>query len=424
MARRSLARVFAVALIALLSLLPAATAFAAAPTQDPNPDMVGLWVSEESTKGETVSLSLFDDGTMQGQSEFTDGSDTNIYVGTWGDNGDDTVSVFIESVDGESIGADPFEVVFDVVSPTELNAADTTDFGDDGMTLTLEDSEPVAYADEAGAADTTAASSDVVTDTAGLTDTVELTDSAALTEVLVPGIYVTNELDADGVPVALFAHLNEDGTFQSVATLFDGATLPVTQLGTWEDNGDGTVTITAEQELSSTVDGPAAIDLPESTALDFTIRGDTLEGKDITLYSLGSAVEKLSGFAGAVEEDMAAETAADDTAAADAGQGAILYMSALSEIIDGYINVLVLAEDGTASFTFGPTADDQPTIQLGTWSADKDGLISVDLTQDDKGADLDAPATIVFEPDAKGNLDAIDFDSDIYGKVIKLELID
>ncbi len=417
MARRSLARVFAVALIALLSLLPAATAFAAAPLQDPNPDMVGLWVSEESTEGETVSISLFDDGTMQGTSEFADGSDSIIYAGSWGDNGDDTVSLFIEVVDGESIGAEPFEVVYDVVGDTELNAPDTTDFGDDGMTLTLEESDPVAFADEAAAMGTSADDSEVMTDTA------ELTDTAAMTEVVTPGVFVTNELDSDGVPVALFAYLNEDGTFQSVATLFDGATLPITQLGSWVDNGDGTVTITAEQELSSTVDGPAAVDMPESSALDFTISGNMLEGEEFTLFSLSSAVEKLSGFAGAVEEDMASESA-DEESDAETSVGVTLFMSPMSEIVAGYINVLVLADDGTASFTFGPTEDDEPTIQVGTWSADDDGIITVELTQDDSGADLDAPATIVFEPDADGNLVATDFDTDIYGDEITVELID
>lgn len=400
---RTLARVFAVALIALLSLVPAATAFAAAPLQEVNPDFVGLWISEESEMGETVSLSFFDDGAVQGQSDYSDGSESFLYAGSWGDNGDDTVSVFIEEVDGESIGSDAFEILFDVVSDTELNAADTTDFGDDGMTLTWEDSEPVAFVDDAATTD------DAVSDSEVMTDTEEMVGEVA------PGVYVTDELDADGVPVAALVYLNEDGSFQSIAATFDGETLPVTRLGYWEDNGDGSLTITSDQELTVTADGTEVTDLDEEEVLDFTISGDVLEGEGLTVYRLGAVTEQMSGFAGAVESEMDSESAVDE---ADMS----LYMSPMKEILAGTINVLVLANDGTASFTYGPTDADEPMIEVGEWSEDEDGILTVDLTQDDAGEDLDEPATIVFEPDEDGNLTATDFDSDRYGDAIFLEL--
>lgn len=406
MGRKSLARVFVVALIALLSLVPAATVFAASPQQDVNPDLVGLWISEESDAGETVSISFFDDGLAQAESDFTDGSDSVLYGGSWADNGDDTVSVFIEEVDGESVGADPVEIAFDVVSDTELNAADTTDFGDDGMTITLEDSEPVAFVDEAAAAVDTAASSDVVTDTEVVTD------------VVVPGIYVTNDLVVDDIPGAALVYLNEDGSFQSVAANFDAESMPVTRLGTWEDNGDATITLVSDQEMTVTDGVVAFTDMDEPEELSFSVSGDVLEGKVLSLYRLGAVVDNMTGFASMVGDDMSANEAASDAEAS----AMTLYMSPMKDILAGTINVLVLQSDGIASFTSGSTADAEPVIEVGQWTEDADGIITVDLTQDDAGADLDEPSTIVFEPDADGKLVATDYDTDRYGDSIVLEL--
>ena len=413
MSRSTVLRVVTLIMVVALGLVPVASALAAAPQQDVNPDIVGLWVSEESTEGETVSLSLFDDGAMQGLSEFADGADNVLYSGEWADNGDDTVSILIVEVDGLAIGDEPFEIVFDVVSADELNAADTTDFGDDGMSIFFEDSEPLAFVDEAGdvAAD--------VTDSEVLTDTETLADTEEMVEAVAPGVYVSNGLEDNGIPVAALVYINEDGTYQSVVATFDAESNTITQLGVWEDDGEGTLTLSSEQEMTVTADGAEFADLDEPLDLEFAITADVLEGDVLRLFPLSAVEEVLSGFAGMVDDEMGA-----DEAGAAESFDTMLYMSPMKDILAGTIQVLVLVSDGTASFTSGTTDDAEAVVEVGAWEEDSDGVITVELTQDDAGADLDEPSTIVFELDEDGNLVATDFDTDRYGDSIVLELTD
>lgn len=417
MARKSALRFMSLFMIAILSLLPMATAMAASPQQDVNTDLVGLWVSEESTEGETVTLSLFDDGSMQGLSEFTGGEDDILYAGEWADNGDDTVSVLIFEVDGLAIGDEPFEIVFDVVSDSELNAAETTDFGDDGMTITWEDSEPLAFVDDAG--------DDASSDSA--TDTEESADSEAIDTEVAPGLYVSSDLGAEGAPVGAFVHLNEDGSYQSVVATFDGESATITQLGSWVDNGDGTATLTSAQEVNFGEDGAEYIDLDEPVDLEFEVAGAVLTGEFFNLYAVAAVEEQLGGFAGDVEAAADDEASADDAVADDDSDseelGVYFYMSSLEDILAGNLHSLELWDDGTATFTFGTDETDTVT-ELGTWDEDSDGIITVELALDENGDDLDEPSTIVFEPDEDGNLTATDFDADRYGESIVLELTD
>jgi uncharacterized lipoprotein NlpE involved in copper resistance len=420
MNRRITLRVMTMMLIALLSLLPMATAFAATPAQEANPDFVGLWISEESEEGETVSLSFFDDGSVQGLSEFTDGAETILYGGSWGDNGDDTLSVFIEEVDGLSIGDEPVEVLFEIVADDELNAPETTDFGDDGMSMFFEDSEPFAFADEMGSvADDTSAdeATDETTD-----DVADDAESAEIIDEVMLGTYVSNDLTADDLPVAALVYINADGTYQSVVAAFDGESEPITQLGEWVLDADGTVILTSLQEMVIGEDGAEMVDLDDPQDLEFVLNGHVLEGEVITLFHLAAVEEQMGGFAAMVEEDMGDDDSAADDSAADFDM--MLYMSPMQEILAGTINVLVLVSDGTVSFTAAATSDAEPVVEVGTWEEDSNGAIIVDLTMTEAGDDLDEPSTIVFEIDEEGNLVATDFDTERYGDSIVLELTD
>ncbi len=409
MKHKTSVRVMTLLMIALLSLLPMATALAATPQQEVNPDLVGLWVSELSEEGETVSISLFDDGSMEGLSEFEGGEDDVVYAGEWADNGDDTVTVTITMAGGEDFGDNGVEIVFDVVADDELNAADTTDFGDDGMSIFFEDSEPLSFAD----------AMDAMADDSS--DEADATDEAAMETDVAPGIYVSNNLSSQGSPVAAFVYISEDGSYQSVVGNFDAETAPITQLGSWSVSEEGIVTLTSEQEQVVSAEGAEFVDLDEPQDLEFVLSDGVLEGEVISLYLLDAVEEQMSGFAGMVEEDMSD----DDEAAMDDEAASVevsLYSSPMSELAAGAFSMLVLTSEGNAIFTHSSVDVSEITVESGSWEEDTDGALVVSLTSDADGNDLDEPATIVFETDEDGFLVATNFDADRYGDRIILEL--
>lgn len=198
----------------------------------------------------------------------------------------------------------------------------------------------------------------------------------------IPGVYTSDVLPAADSPglvqtLALF----DDGAAQNTYNYLNGEA-PVVELGTWLDNGDGTVAL----EMTGTIDEEYAE--PITTTITVT---ENLLDVDGTLLTKLPGAEVTAG--GAPVATYRSET---QPAAASPGQ----------EI------ELVLYEDGAALMSTDYLNDEAPVEEAGTWE-ETDGALTVTLTG---RADevYDAPLTIVFA-DEGDQLVAIDYDEALFG---------
>lgn len=392
MAHKALLRALAV-FVLVLNFLPIA-AFA----QEVNEDLVGVYVSEtieDQDSGDTldITLTLFDDGTLEAVSITTsaDESKTDLETGTWEDNGDDTITIFIVDYNGEAYD-EPIEITFDVADGV-LQAADLTDFGEDGLVLELTDDEPVSVAEE-------------------LLGEMEATgeDDAEIVAVELPGLWLATEIDADGVPAGVMLYLNEDGTAQSTAMVFGEEPLVNTRTGEWEDDGEGTVTVT----MTSEVDAEGEIvELDEEEAVEFAFDGAALVNELFTLYPDDNLADA---------DDDSGDDTADDTATGDDLGDSITYLSPMDQMMDGTIIALMLLEDGIASISTQLGADADQIVETGFWEESAENEVTVTFTADADGNEYDEPIVIVFEVDPDtGSLTGVDYDPELYGEELMLE---
>ena len=413
MAHKSLLRWLAL-LVLLLNFLPIA-AFA----QEINEDLVGVYVSdtiENEDSGATldITLTLFDDGTIEAVTVSTDGDETatDLETGSWQDNGDDTITIVIEEYNGEPY-EEPIEITLEAVDGM-LHAADLTDFGEDGLMLTLTDDEPVSVAEEM-LADLEASADE---------EEADAEDEEEVEPVELPGLWLTTEIDADGTPAGVVLYLGEDNTAQSTVTMFGEAVQVITRMGEWEDDGEGLVTVTMTAELDAEGE---AVDLDDPEAVEFEFDGTSLINEVFTFYPdenlLAASEEEMSD-----EEVSDEEAEAEEAAAAAAGSEAdlgdsVTFMSPMGALMEGNIVVLLLLENGIASMSTQLGLEAEQLVETGTWEESGEGEITVTLTADEEGNEYDEPSVLIFAADEDtGSLVGVDYDPDIYGEELVLEM--
>ena len=198
----------------------------------------------------------------------------------------------------------------------------------------------------------------------------------------IPGVYTSDVLPAADSPglvqtLALF----ENGALQNTYNYLNGEA-PVVELGTWSDNGDGTVAL----EMTGTIDAEYA----EPVTTTVTVTENQLDVD-------GTLLNKLP----AVDVAAAATPIAiyqSDTLPAAASPGREIE--------------LVLYEDGTALMSTDYLNDEAPVEEAGTWEL-ADDTLTVTLTGQ-AGQAYDAPVTIVFT-DEGDQLVAVEYDESRYG---------
>lgn len=404
MHKRTSARVLALLVLALATVLRVAPVLAAPPSQV-NVDVAGTWQSEtyEDDNGEFhITLLLFPDNTLEAAVEYASGEDPYLEVGTWEDDGEGNVSVTVTGTpDEEYAEATTIEFVLD---GDELLSEEFTAFSDDGFLLTKIDDEAVSLVgtvDEGAEAQPEEA----------------LGEEEVDAEVLdLPGIYVTGEIDAEGTLGGALIMLNEDGTAQGVAQNFDGGeSVPSNHLGEWTDNDDGTLTITMTQKIVADGDEVGGVeDLDEAEPLVFEIVNGILVNELLNLYPVDEIEYYWAPDGGANEAD------AEEASAGIDGE-VQMYMSSLDQIVAGNVVVLLLLADGTASLSATIGDSGEEIIELGTWEEGDDGVITLTMDRDGDENAYDEPYVLVLERDEDGNLIGTDYDVDRYGEALELE---
>jgi len=555
-------------LLVLMLLISPTAVFAAPALQEIDPDLVGTWESVASREGETVTVSLFDDGFVSGLSTYADNDTEIVYSGSWESTGEDTFVLYIESANGQT--QDPAVEFVGLVTRRGLRLPDAPDWGRNGMSLSLIDENPTdfdaaanepvveeeiveevveeeeeapsegdtgfagVYATEAmddgqggvtiititlyddGSMETLSSyESATQTDSSfetgfwvaeddgsvtityetvdgqpydpvvplnflvngdrlnsptltsfgedGLvvwrlaeeavetgpevTGTEEITGTETITETEVSpvaGLYTTDPIvNGDGSVAGVLIYLDEAGFAQSLVMAFSGEDAPITRVGEWFDNGDGTITISFDRALliDSAAESVDVVDLENDETLDFELIEGTLVNPEITFYPVGApAVDDLSVEGGlgeeVLEEQVAEEVAiAEEEAAAEEtllpdeasapGVDSEVFTSSMETILAGTSAVLVILEDGTASISITSDALPETVVELGTWEVDESAFtVTLTMSLDATGQPLAEPSvlTFQFDPDT-GILTADEYDVDRYGPDLTLEQV-
>lgn len=369
-----LARLRWAALLAIFVLLisPAAT-FAAPAAQDVDPALVGTWESAVSQAGETVTISLFADGTVSGISTYEDNDSQIIYGGTWESTSEDTFVLYVETVDGQATG-EPVEFV-GLVTRRGLRLPDAPDWGRNGMSLTLADENPTDFSavaeevteEEPVAEATPAASEEVDATLAGVYASAEISDGAG-------GITI--------ITITLY----DDGSMETVTTLESTTSSDTSfETGFWVAEDDGTVTVTYETANGEPYTPPVP--------LNFLVDGDILSAPNLTAFGEdGLVVWRIEDAPSASEEEeVVDEPEITETEVVTGTEGledepiAGLYVSSPIVTGDGVINgiMIYLGEDGFAqSIVLSFTGEEVPISRAGEWFDNGDGTVTISFDVD------------------------------------------
>jgi hypothetical protein len=220
----------------------------------------------------------------------------------------------------------------------------------------------------------------------------------------VGGLYFSAAMteDFDGGAGVVLLNLADDGTAELSFNLMGEPTIPFVSLGEWTDNGDGTVTIIVNQDMSVTADGAEWIDADESEETLEIGEDGSLSSEEIILYP----IDQLG------EVDLAVVTVSEDEGDYSyteytsepmpmaSGPDSILYLYLYT---DTYAELYTSAEDGS-----------EEAYEYGEWTAGDDGKITLTITGNDDG-EFDEAKVIVFSDDGEGTLTAEEWDTAVYG---------
>lgn len=392
----------------LLSLVLVFAALVPAALLAQSDDLVGVYESDvidagvEGSDGLIVTISLFDDGTHETISDFQDGETPDFEQGDWWDNGDGTVTLAFITVGGE-LYDEPAEVVFEVGDEV-LTAPDLTSYGENGLEVFLTGDEPVSQAEDFGVE----ATADVVAAARAAEGEEEVVDDDVFD---VEGVYISDELIDEGGTGAVMAYLTEDGNVQTVFNYFDGASAPIVRVGVWEETEDGLIAITLDQELVIDGEDAEAADLDEAEEVELELVNGILVSDEFSLYPLDEisalwSAEEIT-VEGEDEESGEVETVSFNTSAdaMEAGQVVVAFAS-----IDGSVVMSVQVTDTEVD-----------TVLEGTWEETDDGIL-FSFASDGEGNEIDPPLEVLFEEAEDGSLIGVDFDTDIFGEELVLEL--
>jgi hypothetical protein len=377
-----------------------------------------------------LTLALFDDNSLTLVSDYMNPGEIVVEVGTW-DEADDgsllvTLTGQIEAGSDEVTEYEaPLEFVFTLNEDNSLSLVDEDGalFGEAGLTLypteatgaaldaagedeaadaeatpeateeatpepTEEASEePTAEATEEATEEATAEATPVPTEEAAadVDETTPLTGS--VTGTVPSGVYISDLLPSqDGNGTFLVTIFYEDGSILFSTYPLNGEP-PITEVGSWSDNGDGTYLITATGTLDEEYDEPFEV--------DFTLDDDgivTIAG--VPLYPL---------------EDI--NLAAAPTLVA-------MYQSdVITDTIEmSHTLTLVAYDDFSAELTTEYADEGEGYTEYGEWEVDEStDQLTVTLTGDDE-VEYPEPIVWVFDITAEDTLVLANDEDAYYGE--------
>ncbi len=264
-----------------------------------NAEAVAFYTSDvlpaASSPGLQRSLIFYDDGSVQMVSDYLNGEEPVIELGTWTQNEDDTLRVELTGT-AETDYSEPLALTF-ALADGALTATewDTSIFGADGLTfaeqslddLLLEDEEPLSSeptADATPVLTTTlpATAPEPITVTVTVTEPEAVAPSEATTATTESGddplagaapfetpegaqaVFVSDVLPAASSPgrllrLVLFA----DGSLQLISDYLNGEA-PILEVGTWEESAAAEVVVTLTGQIASPYAEPRVITFAEA----------------------------------------------------------------------------------------------------------------------------------------------------------------
>lgn len=378
-------------------------------------DLIGVWESDlidagiEGSDGLIVTISLFEDGTMETTSDFQDGEPAIFEQGDWVDNGDGTIVVSFITSDGEPYG-NPVDVLFEADGDS-LTAPDLTDYGPDGLVVFKIDDEPVSQAEDFGFE----ATADVVAAARGGAVAEDTGDEEDVFDI--EGVYVSDELVDESGTGAAMVYFSADGIVQSLYANFDGASAPTSQVGTWELTDDGLIVVTMDQDLVITEDEVEAADKDEPEVVEFELVDGVLVNELFSMYP----IDEIMAFwnADADEQGIGDE----EISAADETVETRTFTSSLSDMAAGNVIILLADSGGGVTIAVERTDDGVSVAYVGTWEETDDGIVFT-LVADAENNVLDEPIVMLMQEDEDGNLVGVEFDTEIFGEELVLEPVE
>ncbi len=303
----------------------------------------GVYISPveatEAGDGVVYLLNLLPDGSASLNSDYLNLEPPVFELGTWTDNGDDTVTVEITGTPDEDYD-EPIVIELEVGEYGELSVDELYIY-------------PLSWLSE-----------DVDDDTEGY---------AGEGEVYV---YVAEVISPDsGEPLVVYLMLYDDGTViltdeEQTETLYgewtlEDATLTITITGNDDEDFDEPVEMTFEYNEDAALVG---VDYPT----------DVFGEDELIFYPSDDGTE--------------------DEAVTE-GEFYIFESEPLpSEETDGIVVSLVLADDGAALMSYDYMNDEDPVLDYGEWTRDEDEAVIVTITEGPDG-EYDEPYIFTFEED-------------------------
>lgn len=244
-----------------------------------------------SSPGLQRSLIFYDDGSVQMVSDYLNGEEPIIELGSWVENEDGSLSVELtgtEDTEYEAPVALTFALADGTLTATEW---DTTRFGSEGLSFTeqdvedllLEDEEPVSSAPVEGADTPAAAATPVLTTTEAVTPAEAVTPTETVSVTVPEGepatgtddplaaaapfeapagaqaVFTSGLLPAASSPGRLLRLvLFEDGSNQMISDYLNGEA-PILEVGTWEESAAGELVVTLTGQIASPYSEPVVI---------------------------------------------------------------------------------------------------------------------------------------------------------------------
>jgi uncharacterized lipoprotein NlpE involved in copper resistance len=332
--------------------------------------VTGIYVSDvlpaADTPGREITLFLMSDGSAGISTDYMNDEPPIVQYGSWEETDEGMITVTLTE-DAEGEYDEPIIITFAVDDAT-LTAAefDAAIYGEEGFSVTLVQSEEALAAVEEEAAN----------------------------EVVVGGVYVTDAIEnEDGALLVAVLYLADDGSAQGNTNFLNGDP-PAVQFGAWTED-DGSVIVIFSHRLEITADGAEQVELDEPQELTFTVgEAGELSTEGLDLYRVDRVQMSAEG-----EESEPLVFVSEVLPAAES---------------PGRVISLALAENGGAALATDYMNGEDPIIELGEWSEDDDGAVTVTLSGTDE-EEYDAPVEIVFELD-DDVLTAVEYDEDLYGE--------
>ena len=378
--------------------------------------------------GGVLTFVLAGDGVLRASIDYPDGTPSTVISGTWQVNDDGSAMATLTEQDGQTFDPQELQLKLDTTTDELVLTAITGE----QLRLARTTSEPAAAPAETTPVTSTATMTTTeavtptvpvtataamtptvaVTLTEGMTPTVAVTSTEAMsatapvtvTEAVTPAVvavaetlentYITTvPVGADGDSRLVALHLNPDGTIR-LASDFQVDERNTVALGTWQDNGDGTLTVTVTGPEDQPFETPEVVTLKQDGDSLVEI-ADSSKPSDSPLLTLRRASDVAESLNTAlININLQAGFPLDPTFVS-VNAGGEVDASLLINECEGFINtqpVVTVEWSGEASFIKAFfVSDDDPTMVVGT----PDGKV---LCNDDATDQLLDPRIRIDDP--------------------------